>query len=211
VQCWNAVDFSTYDLVVGSQIGALDWQLPAGVAYRLHAHSAMLLQSHFVNGNTQMTPGDHAVVLVNLWTASDPTSITQHLGSMFANNRSINLPPHAESEFTARCTLPAAGTFVAMTGHFHSRGRQFTVDVTDDGVTPGDQCYQSTMWSEPPFRVLPSPIQVPANGGLMYTCDYFNSTDFPITFGPHVEYEEHCNLFAYYYPADPDARARYCF
>jgi hypothetical protein len=67
------------------------------------------------------------------------------------------------------------------------------------------------MWSEPPFTVLQSPVMVPANGGLIYTCAYRNDTDFPITFGPHVEYEEHCNLFAYYYPADPDTRARYCF
>jgi hypothetical protein len=56
-----------------------------------------------------------------------------------------------------------------------------------------------------------SMITVPPRGALYYRCVFDNPTDFPITFGPHVEYEEHCNLFAYYYPVDPDARARYCF
>ncbi len=209
--CFNAVDFATYDLVVGSQDTRLDWQLPAGVAYRLHANSFMLLQSHFVNAATQSTPGSHAEVLVNLWTAENPASITNHLATMFANNRGINLPPRMDSSFRARCTLPAGGTFVAMTGHFHSRGQRFIVNESPDGEMVGRECYRSAAWSEPPFTVLQTPVVVPANGGLSYECTFHNTTDFPITFGPHVEFEEHCNLFAYYYPADPNARARYCF
>lgn len=211
VPCFNAVNFAAYDLVVGSQSQTLNWQLPPGIAYRLHGHTSMLLQSHFVNGATQSTVGNRAVVLVNLWTAENPATITNHLGSMFANNRSINLPPRQMSEFTTRCVLPAGGTFVALTGHFHSRGQQFAVNSSMDGVMPGAEIYRSTTWAEPPFRTLDTPVTVPANGGLFYTCDFFNPTDFPITFGPHVEFEEHCNLFAYYYPSDPDARARYCF
>lgn len=209
--CFNAVDFNAYDLVVGSQSERMDWQLPEGVAYRLHAGSAMMLQSHFVNARTQSTPGDRAVVLINLWTAADPTAIRSHLGTMFANNRGINLPPRQMSSFSTSCTLPNGGTVVALTGHFHSRGRTFRVHHSDDGQTPGAQWYESTAWAEPPFQVLDEPRAIPANGGLYYTCEYFNNTDFPITFGPHVEFEEHCNLFAYYFPVDPDARARYCF
>ncbi len=208
--CFNAVDFSVWDLVVGSQVGSLDWRLPAGVAYRIHAHSEMLLQSHFVNGTTQSTPGARAVVLVNLWTA-DPSTITQHMGTMFANNRGINLPPQMDCEFTTRCVVPDAATFVALTGHFHSRGQQFLVNASMDGTAPGEQIYASQAWSDPPFALLSTPLSVPAGGGLFYTCRYHNDTDFPITFGPHVEFEEHCNLFAYYYPVDPNSRARYCF
>lgn len=209
--CFNAVDFAAYDLVVGSQTERMDWRLPEGVAYRLHAGSAMLLQSHFVNASSQRTPGDRAEVLVNLWTAPDPSAIRNHLGTMFANNRAINLPPRQMSRFSTVCALPSGGTVVAMTGHFHSRGKVFTVNHSEDGETPGEQCYRSSAWAEPPFSVLEHPLTVPPNGGLYYTCEFFNGTDFPITFGPHVEFEEHCNLFAYYYPVDPDARARYCF
>lgn len=212
--CFNAVDFDTYDLVVGSQEGRLDWQLPQGVAYRLHARSWMLLQSHFVNGRTQITPGDRAEVLVNLWTAENPAQITQHMGTMFANNRQLNIPPRSRGvEFSRSCDLPRGGTIAAMTGHFHSRGRSFTVFESPNGSDPGRQCYESASWAEPPFTTFTGTemINVPAGGGLYYRCTFDNPTDFPITFGPHVEYEEHCNLFAYYFPVDPDARARYCF
>jgi len=210
--CFNAIDFDTYDLVVGSQNERLDWQLPAGIAYRLHAGSAMLIQSHFVNGATQNTPGNRAEVRVNLWTAENPSSITQHMNTVFANNRAINLPPRSPSTFTTFCRMPANASFIAMTGHFHSRGRRFKVSPSADGTTAsGAECYNSGSWGEPPFNVLPTPVNTVANGGLLYTCEFFNSTDLPITFGPRVEFEEHCNLFAYYYPAEPDSRARYCF
>ncbi|MBL8681131.1 MAG: hypothetical protein JNK05_18275 [Myxococcales bacterium] len=218
VECFNAIDFDRFDLVVGSQDTKLDWSLPQGVAYRLHANSLMILQSHYVNGRTQATPGDRAEVLVNLWTAEDPSTIRNHLGTMFANNRQLNIPPRSTNvPYSRGCDLPAGGTFIAMTGHFHSRGRTFTVWDSTDAVTPQNQCYRSANWAEPPFMVLdgregrPSPVTVPRNGGLFYTCTFDNPGNTPITFGPHVEYEEHCNLFAYYYPVDPDARARYCF
>jgi|LNFM01.1.fsa_nt_gb hypothetical protein len=218
VECFNAIDFDRFDLVVGSQDTKLDWSLPQGVAYRLHANSLMILQSHFVNGRTQATPGDRAEVLINLWTAENPATIQHHLGAMFANNRQLNIPPRSTNvPFSRGCDLPAGGTFVAMTGHFHSRGRTFTVWDSTDGITPQNQCYRSANWAEPPFVVMdgregrPAPVTVPRNGGLFYTCSFDNPGNTPITFGPHVEYEEHCNLFAYYYPSDPDARARYCF
>jgi hypothetical protein len=217
-ECFNAIDFDRFDLVVGSQDTRLDWSLPHGVAYRLHGNSLMLLQSHYVNGRTQATPGDRAEVLVNLWTAENPSAIQHHLGTMFANNRQLNIPPRSTNvPFSRGCDLPNGGTFIAMTGHFHSRGRAFTVWDSPDGVTPANQCYRSSNWAEPPFVVLdgregrPGPVTVPPRGGLYYTCTFDNPTSTPITFGPHVEYEEHCNLFAYYYPVDPDARARYCF
>ncbi|MDP3279208.1 MAG: hypothetical protein Q8Q09_28715 [Deltaproteobacteria bacterium] len=218
VECFNAIEFGVFDLVVGSQESRLDWSLPAGVAYRLHANSLMILQSHFVNGATQRTPGNRAEVLINLWTAENPTQIQNHLGTMFANNRQLNIPPRSSNvAFSRGCDLPQGGTFIAMTGHFHSRGRRFVAFDSPNGVTPGNECYRSTNWSEPPFVTFdgtagrPAPLTVPPGGGLYYTCFFDNPTNVPITFGPHVDYEEHCNLFAYYYPSDPDSRARYCF
>ncbi len=218
VPCFNAMNFDVFDLVVGSQDGKTDWTLPEGVAYRLHANSLMILQSHFVNGTTQSTPGNRGEVYVNLWTAENPATIQNHLGTMFANNRQLNIPPRTTNvNFSRGCDLPAGGTFVAMTGHFHSRGRAFTAFDLVNSTQPGTQCYRSSNWAEPPFVVFdgqrgrPAPLTVQAGGGLYYTCTFDNPTSVPITFGPHVEYEEHCNLFAYYYPSDPDARARYCF
>src|SRR6185503_4348210 len=45
--------------------------------------------------------------------------------------------------------------------------------------------------------------------GLEFTCDYFNYRDHPITWGADVEHQEHCNMSAYYYPAED--LSQFCF
>ena len=77
-------------------------------------------------------------------------------------------------------------------------------------VDPAEEIYRSQDWATPPFVVIDNPRPVPAGGGLYYTCSFQNDSDVDITFGPHVESQEHCNLFAYFYPWEED-HARYCF
>ncbi len=214
--CFGPVSFSSptnpngYDLVAGSQSKDLDWQLPPGIAFKIKAHRQLMIQAHYVNATSQQTPLGVGSVRINLDSEPDPSKITAHMGTMFANNMNINIPPHESRSFSTVCDVPQAVSFVAMTGHFHSRGKTFSVNAAPDGKDPTDECYRSQDWSEPPFTVLPEPLSVPAGGGLYYTCDYVNNTDIDLTFGPHVETQEHCNLFAYFYPWEED-HARYCF
>ena len=213
--CWMKVNFSSaenpngWDLIAGSQSTSLDWQLPPGVAFHLPAHRQLMLQTHYVNAATQATPDAKGRVKVNLVAEPDPSKITAHMGTMFANNVNINIPPRSERSFSTTCGMSSGVHIAALTGHFHSRGRTFSVNVAPDGKTAGEEIYRSRAWSEPPFTVLDQPKEVPAGGGLYYTCDFKNDTDQTFTFGPHVETQEHCNLFAYFYPSfDHD---RYCF
>ncbi len=215
-ECFKPANFSSptnpdgYDLIVGSQSGDFEWKLPEGVAFKLKAHRQIMLQTHYVNATTQTTPLNVGKVKINLESAPDPTKITAHMGTMFANNVNIKIPPHEERGFSTTCGLPKSAKIAALTGHFHSRGKTFSVNLAPDGKTPTDEIYRSREWAEPPFTVLDTPRELPDNGGLYYTCDFMNNTSAEITFGPHVETQEHCNLFAYFYPADGD-HARYCF
>jgi hypothetical protein len=130
---------------------------------------------------------------------------------MFANNMQIKLPPHEQSSFTTGCAIPHDVNVIAATGHFHSRGRKFTVAACPVDMTKADApFYESKSWDEPPFVALDTPIPLKAGGGLEYTCEFFNDTNNEIKFGPKVETNEHCNLFAYFYPWEED-HARYCF
>ena len=214
--CWDKMPFTTpqnphgVDLVIGAQSAAMDWQLPAGVAFRLKAHRQLVLQTHYVNAGTQTTPSNHGKVLINFVTEPDPSKITAHMGTMFANNVNIHIPPRESRTFSTTCGLPKAAKVAALTGHFHSRGKVFSVNLAPDGANPTDEIYRSRAWDEPPFKVLSEPIDIPAGGGLYYTCDYQNASDLDIKFGPHVNTDEHCNLFAYFYPWEDD-KARYCF
>ena len=108
--------------------------------------------------------------------------------------------------------MPQDITLVALSGHFHSRGTGFTISVADDQGEAGEQIYSSPAWDNPPFKTFnDDPVTIPAHGGLSYTCDFENNEPYDIVFGPHVEYEEHCNLFAFYYPRITDQGALYCF
>ncbi len=215
-ECFMPMNFSSptnpdgYDLVVGSQGTALDWKLPDGVAFKLKAHRQLLLQTHYVNATTQKTPANAGQVKVNLEAEPDRSKVVHHMGTMFANNMTIKIPPRESRSFSTTCGLDKDVSIVALTGHFHSRGRTFSVNAAPDGKNPAEEMYRSRAWAEPPFQVLAAPRVLPAGGSLYYTCDYQNDTDQEIVFGPKVETMEHCNLFAYFYPWEED-HARYCF
>ncbi len=200
-----------YNLIVGSQTGAMDWKLPEGVSFKLKAHRQLMLQTHYVNAATQKTAAGVGRVKVNLHSEPDASKITAHMGTMFANNVNVDIPPRQSRSFTTSCALDHEAHVVALTGHFHSRGKAFSVNLSPNGVAATDEIYRSRAWDEPPFKVLTSAVTIPANGGLQYTCDFQNDTDQEVKFGPRVETDEHCNLFAYYYPADTGSSTHYCF
>ena len=199
-----------YNLIVGSQSESLDWKLPEGVAVKVKARKQLMLQTHYVNAATQGTPLGKGRVKINLHTERDASKIKQHMGTVFANNVNIAIPPRESRSFTTSCSIPSEVKVAALTGHFHSRGKTFSINLSPDGVTAKDELYRSRAWDEPPFKVLDPPAALPAGGALQYTCDFTNPTDREIKFGPEVEKDEHCNLFAYIYPWDAD-EARYCF
>jgi hypothetical protein len=214
--CFDKMPFTStenphgVDLVVGSQSEAFDWTLPKGVAFKLRAHRQLVLQTHYVNAGTQQTPSGYGKVLINLVTEPDQSKITAHMGTMFANNVNIHIPPRESRSFSTTCGVQKAVKVAALTGHFHSRGKVFSVNLAPNGADPTDEIYRSRAWDEPPFRILAEPRDIPAGGGLFYTCDFQNKSDLDVKFGPHVNTDEHCNLFAYIYPWE-DEKARYCF
>jgi len=218
--CWAPLPLAadTMSLIFNNQqeaddltSGRSNWQLPTGVALKLTAGEWVMMQTHYVNAATQMTPL-RGKVLVNLHTIA---TATNEMCAMFANNRSIRLPPREPSSFTTTCTIPVASHIVGLAGHFHSRGERFTISTYDPaaGLGAGRLLYENTSWSEPPFTTWSTEAEAPALGpmqGFEYTCDFFNDTDTEMIFGPHVENQEHCNLFAYFYPCPPDGVV-YCF
>jgi len=208
---FNAVVWETWYLVVDSQKASLGWQLPTGVSIHLKARQQMLLQTHYVNiaASGQTTYNNRGKVLINWW-FSKPGTVKYHMGAMFAQNRTISLPPQQFSQFSKTVTFPQDVHILAMTGHFHSRGKEFTVDKWD-GTNVNEEVYRSQAWGDPPFIIYDQPIDIKAGEGLSYTCEYYNDTDKVIKFGPHVNTDEHANLFVFFYPGLPDDKALYEF
>ena len=213
-ECFKSGNWADWPLVVNSQEGdgVVDWTLPTGVGARFTAGEKLMLQVHFVNATTQTTPGQ-AESWVNYYYAASPPP--NELGTLFATNQNIKIcPGDTDIKFDAHCTFNSQGvTVIAANGHFHSRGIDFKIAPVDSmGNAQMDKTfYDSTTWAEPPMtRGLD--IQLPMGTGVDWECAYSAPQDSCAnpdagtsdgccyTFGGHVETQEHCNAFVYYYP-----------
>jgi hypothetical protein len=218
-ECWKSPNWSDWPLVMNMQLpGVNDWELPAGVAHRFEPRELLMIQTHFVNATTQKSPlgGKVAVNLDRM----PKEKVTDELGTVFATNQSIQIcPGEMNKTFEATCKFAKDKpvTVVAANGHFHSRGKQFTISDWDQIAGTGTKFYESTVWDEPPFaRDLH--VTIPPNGGISYSCEFSVPPDACgdetkqccFTFGGHVETQEHCNAFIYYYPRRDDTDVN-CF
>jgi hypothetical protein len=277
-ECFKSSNWADWPLVVNTQATqtageppytlALPKPASGPVGWKFTPGDILMLQTHYVNANTQKTPG-RGKVLANFNQMIDTTN-AQELGTIFATHQSIaicqdNPNPsytgncHVNSARSAACTTTAdckgtqtcvgggcvtacakdtdcAGnqtcangtctttiTIVAANGHFHSRGRDFTICPWDGMST--DACtttkfYESTTWDEPPMATGLN-VVVPPGGGIEWTCTYQwepspacadgcsclipPKMGAPMGtccygFGGGVETSEHCNAFVYYYP-----------
>lgn len=207
--CNMAVDFDKFALVVATQLRKTDWELPEGVAYHFRAGEQVLMQTHFVNVGSLETIGE-GKVLMNLHDA-DPGTITAHAGSLFGQDKDVVVPPLSNTTKSAVCEFPKAINLIAQTGHYHFRGRRFsTYHWYDDGQCSqrdpaecrGDEIYHHEGYADPVFLEYRPPLAIEAGHGLEWECYWENPTENEYKFGPFTDTNEHCNLFAFYYPTE---------
>ena len=204
--CNMAVNFDVWQLILASQNVSLDWRLPKGIAFMFKAGEQLLAQTHFVDNGLLSTPEDGWATF-NLY-AMKKKKVKSFAGALFGQDRDVVVPPHSTSMATTRCVFPHPVKLLAITGHYHFRGKEFTANVWD-GQTTGDELYRFEGYTEPIFERFAGKYQ-PEVPGLEWTCRYENDTDQQFTFGPFTDRNEHCNLFAFYYPAQGEEEFMTC-
>ena len=219
-ECFNGPNWADWPLVYNTQLpNVTDWTLPDGVAMRFEPRELLMVQTHFVNATTQQTP-TAGKVDINFERLAD-ADVKNELGTVFATNQNIQIcPGDKDKTFDTTCkfTRDTPVTVVAANGHFHSRGKQFTMSAWDSqNGSAAKPFYTSQAWDEPPFENNLN-LVIPPDGGISYTCEYTcdpsacgdPNNNCCFTFGPHVDTQEHCNAFVYYYPKRPDTDVN-CF
>jgi hypothetical protein len=213
-ECWNSANWADWPLVANSQTSdptakVNDWQLPDGVGMKFEPGEIVALQTHYVNASTQRTPGK-GQVLANFIT-DDASKFQHELGTIFATNQGIRICPGETDKFFDSTCYFATGevTITAANSHFHSRGTYFNMRVRDPATGREDPpFYENTSWDSPVF-LTDLNAKVPNGGGFKYRCEYTvpadagcgdPTQDCCFTFGGHVDWQEHCNAFVYYYP-----------
>lgn len=212
--CFVSSNWADWPLVANTQDGGttVDWTLPDGVGQKFTPGELLMVQIHFVNATTQQTPEGGAGAM-NFYTMKTPPPM--EMGTIFATNQNIRVcPGDTDKSFETHCKTPLTGaTIIAANGHFHSRGVQFTMNVTDaqgNDMLP-QPFYTSNVWNDPPM-IRGLDVKIPDGGGVSWTCSFSapaascgdpnNSCCY--TFGGKVESQEHCNAFIYYYPKIQD-------
>lgn len=218
--------FNDSDILIEAQISGklFTWDLPKlengkQSVVKLKKNEPIILQIHYVNASTQSTKNHKGKVSVNVWYTKENTANVESASMMFARNKTINiLPMKDDQSFTKNCyfrAIPRPMYILGMTGHFHSRGKIFTVDkmridsVTGNKVIVQENIYQSNAWGEPPFTAYATPIKLDAYEYIRYTCIYDNPTTNSYLFGPKVETNEHANLFTWFTPTYLDGTTLY--
>jgi hypothetical protein len=194
--CNFALDFSVWQLVLATQNLLLDWKLPPGVAFNFKAGEQLAAQTHFVDTGLLTTPTGKGWAIFNLYPIA-PSKVTSYAGAFFGQDRDVVVPPHTTSTAVTRCVFPRPVKLLAITGHYHYRGVHFSAGSWD-GQT-GSELYSYDGYLDPPF-VRYSGTDAPEVQGLQWTCTYENPDDVTYKFGPFTDQNEHCNLFAFYYP-----------
>ncbi|HEY0194423.1 MAG TPA: hypothetical protein VGC42_25095 [Kofleriaceae bacterium] len=223
--CWGSSNWADWPLVANSQHAEIDeletdWKLPEGVAIKMTPGEMLMVQTHYVNSTEQPTLYG-ARVGINFYQRTDPSTPTE-MGSLFATQQNIRVcASQPNPTFSGACKFPGAVTIAAANGHFHSRGKSFSI-FPWDGKSIGhpdasSMFYQSNDWNDPPMATGLS-VPAPQNTGIWWDCEYqwappaefscddvnakdpLHQNDCCYTFGGITDIGEHCNVFLYYYP-----------
>ena len=214
-ECAFAIDFTHWELVAASQTSDLNWPLHPGVGIHFEPHQPLMIQTHFVNtgfGNASLSVEGNARAKMLLHPMRS-SSVTAHGGALFAQDRTVLVPPGLSS-LSSDCALTDNHemTVMALTGHYHFRGIRFEVWRTRADGSPSDLVYLNEGYSDPKFQQYSLDDTVaPVDGGklvlrpgdgLRWICTWQNDSDQTFKFGPNTQMNEHCNLFGFYYPTD---------
>ncbi len=197
--CWGTVNFDDWQFIEDvNKSGGNDWTIADGNGFVFKPHQQIMVQSHFVNATTVQSPYG-GMALLNIYEVPK-SQIAHQLHGMFTVDTNINIPPHSSYSTHRTCTFSDTVYLAAMTGHFHARGKTFSVWRNRDQQNE-EMLYQSQSWDSPPFEVFPSTTEVfnALDDGVQFQCDFFNPTDNWIGWGGHADVQEHCNLFFQYY------------
>jgi hypothetical protein len=179
-ECFVSSNWSDWPLIANTQqSGTQDWSYPDGVVNELDPDETLMLQTHYVNAQTQGTPDGVGQVAINLYSIA-ASDVKAQIGTLFATNQQIRIcKDNPTPSFSSGCQFnsPNPVTVIGANGHFHSRGKEFDIyawDGTTAGTPPESaRFYRSTTWNEPPMLHSPDlAVQVPPMGGVVYECSY---------------------------------------
>ena len=189
---------------------------PPGVAYTLDANQMIRIEMHYINPTAATTTLVSTTTMIPI----ADSAFKYEADFLFIGDPDIRIPPNSKMTLgPVNFPVPAqfAGVnFFAITGHEHKLGTNVLISTTSNASMPAASSPDLTpvydvpdwLWSEPATVSHDPPFQLPAGGGLQFTCEWDNTTQSQVSFGESAN-DEMCFFWAYYYPSIGGARV--CF
>jgi peroxiredoxin len=198
--------FSTDQLITGQVPGGEAMNLPEGVAYKVPAGSALVLQIHYV------TTGKPETCRISVGFRYARGTVHKQLRHVLLEDKKYTIPPGSPAHpVTAARTLDRDALGVGLFAHMHLRGKDMTFRATyPDGTAETLLLIPnySFDWQQP-YRWGPHGKRLPKGTRLEAVAHYDNSPFNPynpdptaaVRDGPQTRHEMH-NGFVFYVDAD---------
>src|SRR5262249_41220436 len=158
--------------------------LPDGITAPIDPHQQLLVQVHWLN--TTDAPIDRTINI----TFGTTLESKVHMGVALGVAKDTGMAPHQKKPVGSWVPLPDGANMVAMMGHFHARGTHYVADIRKQGDSTGRKIYEAQDEQTFEFKQY-DPMPVAKNGeGIAYECDFENTLDIPLTWGPDTTKQE---------------------
>jgi hypothetical protein len=186
--------FGSGGMIFAAGLGNSPVQIPEGVAIKLPAGKALLLNLHIYNPGQAPLTGTSKIEIVR----TNAESVKNLADLMFAGPTMFSLPPQAETTIGETCKVADDQTAFALFPHMHQLGKHIktTFNVGGTEMVLHDKDYDF----EEQYQLPIGPIALHVGDTIRTDCTYNNTTGKAVTFGESSD-TEMCFSIVYRYPA----------
>jgi hypothetical protein len=179
-----------FEFVGGVQRPYGDIAFPEGVGRVYHGGQRFVFDYHYYNTTEKVVPARSAVNF-HLTKEADVKHIARVVGFY---NFTIDTPPGEKSSFIGECRYKQDVMVPGLTRHTHRWGTDFSTWFAG-GPHDGEHIWTSTNFQEDTNHPFDAPLLVKKGEGFRFQCDYQNTENQALRFGPNAR-DEMCILFS---------------
>lgn len=174
--------------------------LPEGVAFTLEPNQLIRLELHYLNTSDAV----QSVTATSTFKTIAQSDFEFEADFLFIGNPDIDLAPgQVATVGPSFLPLPpdlAGSKIFGITGHTHQYGTDVQVEIGPEASPVMIYDVPNFNWDEPDTVRLDPAVEIPADAGFRFSCDFNNTSGGSVGFGEGVD-DEMCFFWAYYYPS----------
>ncbi|HMI83319.1 MAG TPA: hypothetical protein VK550_04450 [Polyangiaceae bacterium] len=180
-------------LIYAAGAGTKDLHMPKGVAMKLPAGQALILNLHIYNASSAPIQGTSGIDIVRV----KPDEVTSEADLLLSGPTNFALAPQQKSTLTHTCAVTSDQTMFTLFPHMHQRGIHIKTTVTVGG-TPR-VLHDGEYNFEEQYLVPVDPIAFHAGDSITTECTYDNLGPSTVKFGESSD-TEMCFSILFRYP-----------